>query len=65
LVLPGDDVMATSQVARLLGISSTHAIRLADQGQLTAIQTPLGRLYRRQDVERLAEDRQLTSSAAG
>lgn len=51
------DSMTTSQAARYLGLSRQHTIRLARLGRLPHIETPLGRLFLRADVERLAEDR--------
>jgi excisionase family DNA binding protein len=61
--LSDGNVLATSEAARLLGVSETHAIRLARSGQLGVIETPLGRLYQRSDVERLAAERRLTAGA--
>jgi excisionase family DNA binding protein len=51
------DTLTTSQVARYLGLSRQHTIRLARDGRLPHIDTPLGRLFPRADVERLAEER--------
>lgn len=61
--LSDGSVLTTSEAARLLGLSSMHTIRLARSGQLEVIPTPLGRLYQRDDVERLATERRLAASA--
>lgn len=47
----------TTSAAQILGVSSTHVIRLAEAGQLRSIRSPIGRLFMRDEVERLAADR--------
>jgi excisionase family DNA binding protein len=50
-------MLSPSQVARLLGVSSQRVIQLANEGKLPCERTPLGRLFDRVDVERLARER--------
>ena len=49
--------LTPSQVARQLGISRGRVLQLSDEGRLTPLMTPLGRLFDPEDVERLAKER--------
>jgi len=52
-------LLLVSQVARLLDVSAQTVRELSDRGVLRAERTPLGvRVFRREDVERLAAQRQ-------
>jgi predicted site-specific integrase-resolvase len=53
-----------SSAARILGISTQHVKRLADAGKLHPFATPLGRLFDRDEVERLAAERAREWAAA-
>ena len=53
--------ITTSQAARTLGLSPERVRQFAVCGELASIETPLGRLFARVDVERLAEKRRLHS----
>lgn len=50
-------LLTVSQAARALGLSSERVRQLADKGQLPAINTPLGRLFRPDDIAALARKR--------
>jgi excisionase family DNA binding protein len=52
------DWVAPSEAARRLGVSVVRVRQWADQGRLSAIRTPLGRLIEAESVERLSMDRQ-------
>lgn len=53
-----DELMTVSDAGRILGLSPDMVRRLADEGQLRLMRTVGGvRLFRRSDVERLAEER--------
>lgn len=56
------DVLAPSEAARTLEISRQHLLRLSDQGRVRYIRTPLGRLYPRDAVARLREERRLLAA---
>ena len=53
-----------SSAARILGVSTQHVKRLADAGKLHPTTTPLGRLFDRAEVERLAAERASALPAA-
>jgi excisionase family DNA binding protein len=55
--------LTASQAARLLGLSSERVRQLARQGRLKGHDTPLGRLYDRDDVEALKRERELSRAA--
>lgn len=58
--------LTVSQSARLLGLSAERVRQLASSGQLPSTITPLGRLFERVDVERLARQRQsITTTDSG
>ena len=50
--------LRTSAAARLLGCSEQSVRAWAASGRLQAIETPLGKLYDRADVEALAAERE-------
>ena len=52
-----DQTMSPSSAARVLGLSKTHVLRLADSGQIPTIRTPLGRILDGEAVTRLAAER--------
>ncbi len=52
-----------AQAARLMGVTPQWVRALAKEGRLEAVETPLGFLYRRTDVERLAGERQGKAAA--
>jgi len=53
-----DDLIGTGQAARLLGISSERVRAIVREGGLAAVaRTSVGSVYRRADVEALAEKR--------
>ena len=52
-----DETIGTAAAARLLGVSEGRIRQLANAGVLPVIATPLGRTYRRTDVEQLAKQR--------
>lgn len=49
------DLLTAKQVQRALDVSVTRVHQYAADGRLGYVETPLGRLYRREDVERLAQ----------
>jgi len=49
--------LTASQAARRLGLSAARIAQLRLNGQLPAYETPLGYLYRVEDVDRLAQER--------
>ena len=57
-------MLTKTEAARLLDVSDTHAGWLADKGYLTVIKTPLGRLFDRLSVERLARERRQAAHVA-
>jgi len=58
------ETMSPSEAARVLGLSKTHVLRLADTGALPAMRTPLGRLLDSAAVHKLAERREEAKAAA-
>jgi excisionase family DNA binding protein len=52
-----DELLSTSQAARVLGVSVCWVRRLTDSEALPAIRTPLGRLLPAAAVRELAERR--------
>jgi hypothetical protein len=52
----------SSKAAPLLGATTTWVRQLARRGELTYLETPLGRLYDREDVLRLAEARRIAQA---
>jgi excisionase family DNA binding protein len=56
-------LLGPSQVARVLGVSRERVVQLANEGRLTAMMTPLGRLFDADDVERLAREREEAAAA--
>lgn len=51
-----DEQMGTTSASRLLDLSEGSVRRLAREGTLPHIQTPLGRLYSRRELERWAAE---------
>lgn len=51
------ELLSTAQAARMLDRSTDRVRQLVRAGRLPAQMTPLGRLYDRRDVERLAAQR--------
>ena len=51
------DAMGPTEASRELGLSRARVIQLANMGRLRAIRTPLGRLFEREEVERLVRER--------
>ncbi|MCM8749788.1 helix-turn-helix domain-containing protein [Thermomicrobiaceae bacterium CFH 74404] len=52
------EYMTTGEAALILGISGPRVRQLCDDGRLEHLDTPLGRLVRRESVLRLAAERQ-------
>lgn len=52
-----EEYLSPAQAARRLAISKAAVVRLSDLGRLPVTMTPIGRLYRIEDVDRLAERR--------
>ena len=53
------DELTTSQAAALAAVSAQTIVQWANSGRLPCRMTPLGRLFDRTDVERLAAAREL------
>ena len=51
------EYLSPAQAARRLDLSKGAVLRLSDLGRLPVTMTPIGRLYRIEDVDRLAEQR--------
>lgn len=51
------ELLGPSEAARLLGISRDRLLQLVAKGLINCQRTPLGRLFDREEVERLAERR--------
>ena len=51
------DFLSPTMAARRLGCTRAYIYKLRHQGRLEALQTPLGNLYWRHDIERLAAER--------
>lgn len=49
--------LTTSQVARLIGVSSSRVIQLANTGRLPHQRTPLGRIFDTNGVTQYLSDR--------
>jgi excisionase family DNA binding protein len=52
-----EETLSPLQAARRLNLSRERVIQLANTGELKALWTPLGRLFRVEDVERLSAER--------
>ena len=52
------DLLTPAQARKILDVSPSRVHQYAEEGRLRYIVTPLGRLYRRDDVERLARWRE-------
>ncbi len=58
------ELLASSDVSRILGVGPERVRQLADEGRLPFIRTESGwRVFRRSDVERLAKERSAAESA--
>lgn len=53
-----DDYLRSGQAAHILGVSEKWVHTLRKAGKLRAISTPLGYLFSKEDVERLAKERE-------
>jgi DNA-binding transcriptional MerR regulator len=51
------EALTSAQAARILDLSAERVRQLADTGVLACTTTPLGRLFKRSDVERLRAER--------
>ncbi len=60
---PSDAWMAPSRAARLAGVSVGRIRELIDEGKLRTVQTDLGRLIRRIDVETYKQAREARLAA--
>lgn len=61
-----NELMTPSDAARVLGLSPDSVRALADAGRLPTLRTVSGRrLFRREDVEKLANDRAATKQRRG
>jgi excisionase family DNA binding protein len=58
-----EELVTTSQAARLLGVSSELVRLMLRDGRIDAQRTPLGSLIPRAEVERLAAERAARSAA--
>jgi hypothetical protein len=58
-------LMRAGEVGRALGVTRERVRQLTLAGHLLAVDTPLGRLYVREDVERLAKRRELVAASKG
>jgi len=52
------DWLGRQQAAKLMDVTGEYIHSLAATGRITTLTTPLGKLYWRADVQRLAEQRQ-------
>ena len=55
--------LTRQQAARIMATSAEWVWQLSTRGQIEALNTPLGKLYKRSDVERAARKRIDASSA--
>jgi hypothetical protein len=55
-------LLTGSQVATELGLTSRRVAQLAAAGRIKYTSTPLGRLYAREHVDRLARERNVSRS---
>lgn len=51
------DLLTPAQAARVLNVSTSRVRQLGDDGTLEVVRVPLGRLFVRQSVERVAQRR--------
>lgn len=51
------DLLTPAEAARLLNVSTRRAGQLGDAGTVEMVRVPLGRLFVRSSVERLAQQR--------
>jgi excisionase family DNA binding protein len=58
-----DSMLGPTTAASRVGISTRHLLRLADDGEVSAIKTPLGRLFPPREIEELRERRAKRSKA--
>ena len=58
------DWLKPSDAARLAGISANWLKLLGQQGRIDCLETPLGRLYKKADVERFREERAIAKLLA-
>ena len=60
-----DELLGPSEAGRQLGVSSQWVRRLVERGELPGMKTSIGTLVRREDVERLAAERQSRRTEVG
>ena len=58
-----NQLLSISQASHILELSTERVRQLAASGELPSLETPLGRLFARTDVERLAERRRRATGA--
>jgi hypothetical protein len=59
-----EDWVSPAEAARLLGVTTSRVRQLSLAGQLPFEQTPLGRIYPRTEIERVAEAKRGASESA-
>jgi hypothetical protein len=62
-VIEMDAWLSAAQAARILGVTSARIRQMTLAGRLLYVQTPLGRIYNRAEVEALAASREETAAA--
>lgn len=56
-----EEWVSPAQAARILGVTTARVRQLALAGRLPFTQTPMGRIFAREEIERLAASRQSTT----
>jgi hypothetical protein len=59
-----DDLLPTASAARLLSRSSERLRQMARAGEIPSVITPLGRLFRRSDLEALLARRESSGATS-
>lgn len=57
------DALGPSEAARIIGVSPQRIQQLAREGRISCIETSLGRLYERHEIDRLIAEREARKSA--
>ena len=57
VVMGDEETLTPAQAGRLLGVTAERVRQLSEAGRLDVVRTPLGRLYRRRDIEALKAKR--------
>ena len=57
--------LSVSQAARLLGLSAARVVQLSNEGVLSCVRTPVGRLFVVEVVEKLAREREQKGVGCG